>query len=123
MNSEVSTGLHHIYIFILRIHVIQPVRTKRLATHRSCKGRRRGKPEVGGCRIARMAHIVVALILILEVIHLTIVGWGIVVVWVLLVLVMPEVVRFMVGHVRQRAVGGLRGNWRRGCGHDRRVRP
>lgn len=105
--AALSIGtLHHVDVLVLRVHVVEAVRAERLAAHRTAgEGRRRGKAKVGGRRVAvAMAHVVVALVLVLEVVHLAVVGRGVVVVRVLLVLIVPEVVRFVVRHVRERAV-------------------
>lgn len=98
--------LYHIHVLVLRTHVVQSVRAKGLRGHRTT--RRQSKI---GRRVAGVAHVVVGLPrLVVEVVHLRVVGGRrLVVVRVLVVvLIVPEVVRLVVRHVAQRIVGGLR---------------
>lgn len=89
--------LRHIYIhvFVLRWHIVQTVLWESLSWHCTTEGRTWRQSEIR-CTITRMVHVVVHLIWITEVIHLGIVTLGLVVVWVLIVLIMPEIIGIMI---------------------------
>lgn len=111
--------LYHVHVLVLlrRVHIGR----KGLSAHRPTHRRVGCDPEVRR-RVAGMRHVVAGLALVVEVIHLRVV-WGCVVVAgiVLIVVVVPEVVRLVVGYISQGVC--LRGDRRRWRRHDRRVRP
>lgn len=111
--------LYHVHIFILLGHV---VRREGLGAHGSTHRCTRRESKVR-CRIARMRHVVARLRLIVEVVHLWVIRRCVVVVGVvLIVLIMPEVVRLVIGNVGEGVVGArLRSDWWRRCRHDRWV--
>lgn len=107
--------LYHVNVLVLWTHVVEPVRTEGLRRHRSTGG----QSKVRG-RVPAVAHVVVGLPrLVVEVVHLRVVGRGcLVVVRVLVVLIVPEVVRLVIRHIAQRVVGSLRRDWRGRSRHD-----
>lgn len=109
--------LYHIHIFILLRHI---VRRECLWGHRTTHRATR-KTKVR-CRVAGMTHVVTRLTLIIEVVHLRVIWRRVVVIGVvLIILIMPEIVRLMIGNIGEWAAG-LRCNWWRWCCHNRRVR-
>lgn len=98
--------LDHVHVLILRTHVVETIGWEGLSSHGSAQSRSRSQSKVW-CSIACMAHVVVGLTLVVEVVHLCVVGGGVVVVGILIVLIVPEVVVLM-RHIRQRWLMGGR---------------
>lgn len=113
--------LYHVHVLVLLrgVHVGREA----LGAHRAAHRGVRGEPEVRR-RVAGMRHVVPGLALVVEVVHLRVVRGVVVVGIVLIIVVVPEAVRLVVGNVGRQGVvaARLRRDRRWGRRHDGRVR-